>query len=278
VDPLPIVALTTGRVRIHDDMHRGRGPGPVRRARILRKGPMGRSRPIHAWLIDHPDEGRILVDAGETHAAVDTSFATFAVAREDELDHQLRDVAGIEPQDVDRVILTHVHGDHVDGLPHVAHAPAFASARELAVTASLAARATRRLTRQPLPEPFVVEPLALDGPRVGAFASSTPLTADGRVIAIPTPGHTPGHLSVLVVQPGHHVLLAGDACYDLAQLQDLHVDGVSPKAPVAKDTMKRILAHAAGHPTVILPSHDRDAARRLAATEVLRRRPAHAED
>jgi glyoxylase-like metal-dependent hydrolase (beta-lactamase superfamily II) len=277
VDRIPIVALTTGQVRIHEDMHRGRGPGLVRRARILRKGPMGRDLPIHAWLIEHPREGRILVDTGETHAARDTSFARFAVAREDELDHQLRDVAGVEPEAVDRVILTHVHGDHVDGLPHVAHAPAFASARELHVTASLGARATRRLTGQPLPEPFAVQPLALDGPAVGAFPSSTPLTDDGRVIAIPTPGHTPGHLSVLVVQPDHHVLIAGDACYDLTQLEDLHVDGVSPKASVAKDTMKRILAHAAGHPTILLPSHDRDAARRLAATEVYRR-PAPGEE
>jgi N-acyl homoserine lactone hydrolase len=272
VDPIPIVALTTGQVRIHDDMHRGRGPNLVRRARILRKGPMGRELPIHAWLIDHPTEGRILVDTGETHAARDASFAEFTVAREDELDHQLRDVAGIAPEDVDRVILTHVHGDHADGLPHVAHAPAFASAHELEVTASLGARATRRLTGQPLPEPFVVQPLTLDGPAVGAFPASTPLTDDGRVIAIPTPGHTPGHLAVLVVQPDHHVLIAGDACYDLTQLEDLQVDGVSPKASVAKDTMKRILAHAAGHPTVVLPSHDRDAARRLAAAEVLRRR------
>ncbi|HET6508566.1 MAG TPA: MBL fold metallo-hydrolase [Baekduia sp.] len=276
MDPLEIVALTTGQVRIHDDMHRGRGPGLVRRARILRKGPMGEPLPIHAWLIVHPSEGRILVDTGETQAAKDTSFAEFHVAREDELDHQLRAVAGIAPEQVDRVVLTHVHGDHADGVPHVAHAPLLASAREIAVVGSLAAAATRRFTGQPLPEPFAPRPLPLDGPAVGAFRSSTPLTADGRVIAVPTPGHTPGHLAILVVQPDHHVLISGDACYDLAQLQDLQVDGVSPKESVAKDTMKRILAHAAGHPTVVLPSHDPDSARRLASTEVLRPRPAGA--
>lgn len=277
MDPLRIVALTTGRVRIHDDMHRGRGIGLARRARILRKGPMGDPLPIHAWLIEHPAEGRILVDTGETHHARDAPFAEFHVAREDELDHQLRATASIEPAQVDRVILTHVHGDHADGLPHVAHAPVFASAREIAVTETIAARATRALTHQPLPEPFAPRPLALDGPSVGAFPSSTPLTADGRVIAVPAPGHTPGHLAVLVVQPDHHVLLIGDAAYDLAQLQDLHVDGVSPKASVAKDTMSRILRHAGGHPTVVLPSHDPDAARRLAATEPLRRRQVHAD-
>lgn len=278
MDPLRIVALTTGRVRIQDDMHRGRGLGLARRARILRKGPMGELMPIHAWLIDHPRDGRILVDAGETHEAGDTTFAEFHVAREDELDHQLRDVAGVEPRDVDRVVLTHVHGDHVDGLPHVApHAVVLASAREIAVAGSVGARATRALVRQPLPVPFDPRPLALDGPPVGAFPSSTPLTGDGRVIAVPAPGHTPGHLAVLVVQPGHHVLLIGDAAYDLAQLQDLQVDGVAPNARVARETMARILRHAAGHPTVVLPSHDPHSARRLAATETLRRRQVHAD-
>ncbi len=268
MDPIPIVALTTGRVRIHDDMHRGRGAGPLRRARILRKGPMGDLLPIHAWLVVHPAEGPILIDAGETHDAHDAPFAEFHVAREDELDRALQD-AGFAAGEVGRVVLTHVHGDHVDGLPHVPGAQVLASAREIAVVGTPVARLTRRLTRQPLPAPFAPAPLALDGPPVGAFPSSTPLTQDGRVIAVPAPGHTPGHLAVLVVQPDHHVLMIGDAAYDLAQLQDLQVDGVSPKASVAKDTMKRILRHAAGHPTVVLPSHDPDAERRLAARETL---------
>ena len=269
MDPLPIVALTTGRVRIHEAMHRGRGIGPMRRARILRQGPMGDPLPIHAWLIDHPAEGLLLVDAGETHTAADLPFAAFDVAREDELDHQLR-AAGHAPDEVARVILTHVHGDHVDGLPHVPAARVHASAREIALIATPSARLTRRLTKQPLPDPFPpLEPLALDGPAVGTFPASTPLTADGRVIAVPAPGHTPGHLAVLVVQPDHHVLLIGDAAYDLPQLRDLDVDGVSPRASVAKDTMKRILRHAAGHPTIVLPSHDPDSARRLAEGETL---------
>jgi glyoxylase-like metal-dependent hydrolase (beta-lactamase superfamily II) len=265
--PLAIHPLTTGAVRILDVMHRGRGSGLRRRARLLRKGPMGGRLPIHAWLIEHPD-GLILVDTGETHTARDATFATFHVTREDELDVQLR-AAGFAPEDIGTVVLTHIHGDHVDGLPHVASARVLAGAREIAAAASLAGRFTRLATRQPLPPGFGPAPIALDGPAFGAFAASTPLTADGRVVAVPTPGHTPGHLSVVVVQPDHHVLLAGDVAYDQAQLLDLQVDGVSPDDEVARATMRAVLEHGTAHPTVVLPSHDPESATRLRETSTI---------
>jgi N-acyl homoserine lactone hydrolase len=267
MESIVIHPLTTGQVRIHEDMARGRGTGLARRARILRKGPMGEELPIHAWLIEHP-EGRILIDAGETHAARDATFAEFHVTRADELDVQLRGV-GVAPEAIGRVVLTHIHGDHVNGLPHVPGATVFAGAEEIRIARSPMSALTRRVTHQPLPPGFAPRPIALDGPGLGAFAAGTALTKDGRVVAVPTPGHTLGHLSVLVVQPDHHVLIGGDTAYDQAQLQDLHVDGVSPKDAVAKATMARILEHAKAHPTVYLPSHDPASADRLRATATL---------
>jgi hypothetical protein len=37
----------------------------------------------------------------------------------------------------------------------------------------------------------------LDGPPVGPFPSSRPITKDGRVFLVPTPGHFPGHVAVV---------------------------------------------------------------------------------
>ena len=134
-------------------------------------------------------------------------------------------------------------------------------------------RLQRAVIRQPLPPSFDPRPITLDGPALGAFASSKPLTADGRVVAVPTPGHTLGHIAILVVQPDHHVLIGGDTAYDQPQLQDLQVDGVSPKDDVAITTMKTILAHAEAHPTVYLPSHDPESVRRLRETDTLQPQP-----
>jgi glyoxylase-like metal-dependent hydrolase (beta-lactamase superfamily II) len=70
---------------------------------------------------------------------------------------------------------------------------------------------------------------------------------------------------VLVDRGDHHVLLAGDIGYDLAQIEARQLDGVSPKDKVALATIDLVLEHARQHPTVILPSHDPESAQRLAA-------------
>jgi glyoxylase-like metal-dependent hydrolase (beta-lactamase superfamily II) len=265
---LPIAPLTTGTVRIKSAMQRGRGSGMRRRGAIFLPGDWTGALPIHAWLIEH-DDGAILVDAGETTDVNDTPFAKFDVKPEDEIHNQLA-AHGLAPTDLRTVVLTHVHVDHADGLARLPGVRCVTSAEELRGVNSLGAKVQRKLLRQPLPAGFDPEPVDLaDGSGIGAFASSHLLTSDGRVRLVPAPGHTLGHAAVLVDRGDHHVLLCGDVGYDLAQIEERHVDGVSPNDKVALATIDMILEHARRHPTVILPSHDPDSARRLAATEVL---------
>jgi glyoxylase-like metal-dependent hydrolase (beta-lactamase superfamily II) len=263
-----IIVLTTGTVRIKRAMQRGRGSGLRRRGAIFLPGEMTDSLPIHAWLIEH-DDGPILVDTGETADVNDTPFAKFDVKPEDEIHHQLA-AHGVAPEDLRTVALTHVHVDHADGLARLQGVPAVVNAPELRFTNSLEAKITRKALRQPLPAGFDPTPVDIEsGPAIGAFPSSYSLTDDGKVRLVPTPGHTAGHVSVLVDRGDHHVLLAGDIGYELAQVEARQIDGVSPKDKVALATLDVVLDHAKRHPTVILPSHDPDSARRLAAAEVL---------
>jgi glyoxylase-like metal-dependent hydrolase (beta-lactamase superfamily II) len=259
-----ITPLTTGTVRIKTAMQRGRGSGMRRRGAMFLPGDLTRPLPIHAWLIHH-DDGPILVDTGETTDVNDTPFAKFDVKPEDEIHNQLakHDVA---PGDLRTVVLTHVHVDHADGLARLPGVPNLVSAAELRVVHSLEAKVTRKVLRQPLPPGFDPTPVDLDsGSPVGAFRTSHALTSDGSVRLVPTPGHTAGHASVLVDRGDHHVLLAGDIGYDLAQIEARQLDGVSPKDKVALATIDLVLEHARQHPTVILPSHDPESAQRLAA-------------
>ena len=65
--------------------------------------------------------------------------------------------AGLSLEDVSEVVLTHAHGDHIDGLVHV-RARVLCNEVELAYLGAALPRVMRRVLRQPLPEGF--------GPRV----------------------------------------------------------------------------------------------------------------
>jgi glyoxylase-like metal-dependent hydrolase (beta-lactamase superfamily II) len=255
-----IHALSTGTVRVkHAFLHARRGPR--RRLDLFLPGPWSDWLPIHCWAIEHA--GRlVLVDTGETAAVTDIPFARFDVGPDQELPGALA-AAGLALADVETAVLTHMHGDHMDGGVHL-QGPVLVSDRELAFSRTFGARVAQRLLRQPVPDGVEFQPISLDGGPFGAFAQSRELSDDGRIVAVATPGHTPGHISVLCIDDDErHVLLTGDATDTLEQLRARRPDAVSPKPAVAVATMDAILAHGREHPTVYLPSHDPQSVARL---------------
>ena len=258
---MKIHALTTGTVQVkHSFLFPGNGPR--RQLNLFLPGAWADPLPIHCRAIEHNDVLR-LVDTGETATARNVPFARMEVTREQELPAAMA-AAGLAVDDVSEVVITHAHGDHVDGLVHV-RGRVLINEVELGFLGSPMARVMRGMLRQPLPPGFAPEPFALDGARFGAFSRSRALSDDGRIVAVDTPGHTPGHISVICVDDsGRHVMLAGDTTDSLEQLQSLRADAVAPDPKVHIATMKTILAHCAQHPTVYLPSHDPESAARLA--------------
>jgi glyoxylase-like metal-dependent hydrolase (beta-lactamase superfamily II) len=261
-----IHALTTGTVRVkHSFLFPS--PGARRQLDLFTPGPFSEPLPIHCWAIEHDGVLR-LVDTGESATARNIPFARFEVAPEQELPGAMA-AAGLRLDDVAEVVLTHAHGDHVDGLPHVRGRILIHDAEARALRSPLA-RVMRRVLRQPLPPGFSPEPYALgDGP-FGAFARSRRVSDDGRIVIVDTPGHTPGHVSVICIDDaGRHVMLAGDVTDSLEQLHARRADAVGPDPRRHVATLETILAHCAEHPTVFLPSHDPESVPRLASGAVV---------
>ena len=263
---MDIHALSTGTVRVkHSFLFAG--TGVRRQLDLLLPDEWSEPLPIHLWAIEH--DGRlILVDTGETASANNVPFARFDVTREQELPGVLGD-AGFDIGDVDRVVITHFHGDHMDGAVHV-RGPVLVHDKEIAFSRSASSRFFQRVLRQPVPKGVDFQPLTLDGGPFGAFERSKTLSDDGRIVAVATPGHTPGHISVVCIDDeGRHVMLAGDTTDTLEQLHARRHDAVGPKPAVSVATIDKILAHTREHPTVYLPSHDLESATRLAESTVL---------
>lgn len=257
---MKIHALTTGRVRVKHAFLYAK-TGVRRQLDLFLPGPWTDAVPIHCWAIEHADR-LVLVDTGEVATARDIPFARFEVAPEEELPAALTAV-GLDVTDVDTVVLTHMHADHMDGSVHV-NRSVLVHDRELAFSRTRFARITQRLFRQPLPAGVDFKPISLDAGRFGAFARSRSLSEDDRIVAVDTAGHTPGHISVVCIDDeGRHLFLAGDATDTLEQLHARRPDAVAPKPAVSVATMDAILAHGRQHPTVYLPSHDSDSVARL---------------
>jgi glyoxylase-like metal-dependent hydrolase (beta-lactamase superfamily II) len=195
------------------------------------------------------------------------------VQPEQEIGPQL-ELLGFSPSDVRRVVLTHLHTDHAGGLHHLAASEILVSRIELGL-----ASGTMGKLRGYLPHrwPDWFQPTPVDFPEdapFGPFPTSRSLTRAGDVTLLPTPGHTPGHVSVAVRAGDHLVLLAGDTSYTQQLMLDGVADGVTNDAATARDTLRRLRELTRAQPTVYLPSHDPDAARRLQALEHAQHQPA----
>jgi len=257
---MKIHILQTGTVRVKNSFLFP-SSGIRRQLDLFLPGEWSEPLPIHCWAIEH-DGKLLLLDSGEVASVRNVPFARFDITVEQELPGAFAE-AGLSVEDVSEVVLTHHHGDHADGLVHVSAQPLVNEA-ELEFTEEGLSRLMRRVLRQPLPAGFDPRPLTFDDEPFGAFPRSRALSEDGRIVAVETPGHTPGHLSVICVDDaGRHVMLAGDVTDTLEQLHARRADAVAPDQQVHVETLETILDHCAEHPTVYLPSHDPDSAKRF---------------
>ena len=101
----------------------------------------------------------------------------------------------------------------------------------------------------------------------GAFGRVHPLTRAGDVLLVPTPGHSYGHQSVLLLgEPS--VLFAGDVSFDQAQMYRQQTPGISSSMSGARQSLAAVRRHLDTVPTVYLPSHDPSSLQRLRTRQV----------
>ncbi|MGI9609814.1 MAG: N-acyl homoserine lactonase family protein [Acidimicrobiia bacterium] len=190
--------------------------------------------PVPVFLIDHP-RGLVMVDSGlhpdlasdstrlgpldgpfRVHLPADGSGSAGPLVRE----------AGFDPAQVDQVVLTHLHFDHVGGLVE------FPNARVVVQSAEWAARNDERLVARGA---YHSDDFNHGHDRV-EISGDHDLFGDGTVTCLLTDGHTAGHQSVRVRTGTGTFVICGDCCYLRRTLIDEHLP------PFAVDRSRQLAA------------------------------------
>ncbi len=272
---MKIHAIQTGTVKIKTRQRQGSGSGLLRLVNTLRDSDWTPSLPIYAWVIEHP-EGVIVMDTGETARTSQSGYfpawhpyyrfgVRLDVQPQQEIGPQL-DLLGIRPADVRWVVMTHLHTDHAGGLDHFPKSEILVSATEYAAASGLKGRLNGYLN-QHWPDWFAPRLVEYTPLPIGAFPQSMALTQAEDVYIVLTPGHTPGHQSVIVQSGASTIFLAGDVSYTEALMQQQVVDGVTADTFVAAQTLQRTRDYVNAVGALYLPSHDPDSVRRLEAQQ-----------
>jgi glyoxylase-like metal-dependent hydrolase (beta-lactamase superfamily II) len=260
-----IIPITTGTLQLKPTFLEGSPAhgGPLGLIRDLMRDPrFTPSLPMWAWIIETGTE-RMLIDTGMRRGGGGGPTRTkFTMGPDQDLAGELAR-AGFRPSDFGRVLMTHLHGDHVGGLDLFDDDRVWVARPEWAPVAKFPGRLMRFLTA-PVPRGFSPNVFDFDGPPVLDFPSSWPVTGDGSIVALPTPGHSAGHTSFLVRRAEGDVLIAGDVTYDLPALEEQRDQGFIADVALHHQTLPRVLALVRSG-VAYLPSHDPESPARLGA-------------
>lgn len=169
---------------------------------------------MHSWIVRTPD----------TLIVIDTATGNQRERPGSPMFHQLntpyaeRLIGIIDPQQVDIVLMTHLHGDHVGWNTHWqndAWRPMFPHARYICSAAGLA-----RWQQDPVRAAIVADsltPVIESGQLETIDVDSRPQFA-GLLRYEPTPGHSHDHASIILHSAGEYALFSGDLLHNEIQI------------------------------------------------------------
>jgi glyoxylase-like metal-dependent hydrolase (beta-lactamase superfamily II) len=209
---------------------------------------------IHSLVVETPTH-RIVVDTGLGNDKEGRNVPAWNNRKEPFLETMT--AAGFPPDSIDTVLCTHLHVDHVGWNTKLVGGrwvPSFANARYVFGSAEY----EHWRDHSDAPEKAAVfndsvKPIVEAG-KADLIASDHQLCDE--IALIPTPGHSPGHMSVHIRSGGEQGLLTGDVAHHPCQMTHLDWSSTADSDPVQSTVTRReLFARFADTPTLVIGGH-----------------------
>lgn len=201
-----------------------------------------------------------MVDTGRQRVLVDTGAGGMAPTTGNLIPNLQAE--GIAPEEIDTVILTHGHPDHIGGTIDDDGQPAFPNARYVMWKEEWEFwTSDPDLTQLPAAEYIIELLLKFARNNLPPLRDQIDLVDAGEEVApgirlVAAPGHTPGHVAVAVSSTGEELLYISDTALHYIQLEQPHWNSVVDLAPQqAVASRRRIIEKAVASSALVYASH-----------------------
>ena len=202
---------------------------------------------IHSLVVETPSR-RIVVDTGLGNDKQGRNVPTWNNRNSPFLETMTE--AGFAPDSIDTVLCTHLHVDHVGWNTRLVGGkwvPTFPKAR-YEHWRDHSTEPDKRAVFDDSVKPIV------DADRADLIPSDHRLCDE--ISMIPTPGHSPGHMSILIQSDGEQGLLTGDVAHHPCQMAHLGWSSTADSDPArSAATRRELFGRFADTPTLVIGGH-----------------------
>ncbi|MCP1848142.1 MULTISPECIES: N-acyl homoserine lactonase family protein [unclassified Bradyrhizobium] len=212
--------------------------------------------PYFAYLITHP-RGNVLFDTAghpdlrtNPRSRLGNGADAFDVVMQPE-DWVVPRLAELElrPEDIPVVVQSHLHFDHAGALEWFKHAEIFLQKPELEFARNPAIYQRAAYVRADFEHDL----------NWHLIEGEYDLFGDGTLLLVPTPGHTPGHQSLLVRSgPGRSFFLLADATYLVAKMRQRALPGLLWNPDAMVESWLRIEEIERDEGAALIATHELD--------------------
>lgn len=230
-------------------------------------------------LVIHPTAGPILVDTGyANHFFTQTKSFPYRFYRwltpvtlepEEDALSQIRK-RGLHPSDIQYIVLSHLHADHIAGCMDFPDATFICSRIEYAYVENTSGFKALKRAFLPglLPEDFTTRVQWIEDGSItpvqeqfSPFTHAYDLFSDGSLLAVHLPGHSPGQYGLFLQTLSQTIFLAADSCWIKASYEQNILphplsNALTHSAVDYRMSLEKIHQLSLNHPEIqIVPSH-----------------------